>query len=160
MSRFSYLLLCSFLCLFTACGGDGAATEGEEGVNSYTEAQLAEQQEASTKMMVIHDEAMARMGEMTSYEKAVTQELASGELTPDRQSQLEAVLEKLTDANDDMMEWMPTMRPADDLLQSGEHDRVMKHYMEQIERANQVDMQINQSIEMAKTAMDATVEAQ
>ena len=122
--------------LLSACGGgDTAAVE-----QATLEATRTAQETAYQAMMDGHDRVMPMMGKLTSAERTIAGMLEAGDLEDSRKDLLEAAKEQLTDANDDMMEWMKGLKSLDQLRSEMDNDAIMTYLKEEAADIAKVEM--------------------
>ncbi|MEM9984979.1 MAG: hypothetical protein AAF804_07765 [Bacteroidota bacterium] len=99
--------------LGAACGSDNGNESTETSSETTTDSSTPEA-ELSEKVMGIHDEAMARMGEIYQLSKGLESELDSLKKTKytGRVQEIKAALSDLKEADQGMREWMRAYDPS------------------------------------------------
>ncbi|WP_266202337.1 hypothetical protein [Pontibacter kalidii] len=132
MKRYLILLVLP-LALFSACqSGDSGQEEKEE---------------LETKVLAIHDEAMARMGEIFKLRRSlrVTRDtLEAQQADSTALLSLEREIDGLNKADEAMMQWMRQYKAPDTL----QHEQAMQYLQQELTK-----------IERVQTIMDSTIKA-
>ncbi len=124
-------LLVAVLLTLSACG------------NSRQE---AAQQKAWDEMMVIHDEVMPRMSEITALGKSIQAALADTTLQSGLRADAEKVLDDLAAADNAMWDWMYALQQLPDLRQKIKHEDIMAYIQEETKKITEVKNQMLSSI--------------
>lgn len=118
------------------------------------ESQNAEQQKLWDEMMAIHDEIMPAMGEIFKYSKELQTHLDSTEVETALQSEIEATIEQLNQADDGMMDWMAALKQPSELKESMNHKEIMEYLKTEHEKIEVVKQQMEESIENGKKMVE------
>ena len=137
--RFFFLTAATVFLL--ACGSDPAATD-----RTFTEAELAKQEAAYNEMMEAHDRVMPRMGEIFQLNRSLETQL-SGETPTADSTTVRAMIESLTTAEDDMMEWMSELEPLDSLRTELDHAAIMGYIETENQAILRVEKDMNRGLE-------------
>ena len=118
-----FLLAALMVTLLVACGDNPK--------NSEEAAQFAQQNEAYDQMMVVHDEVMPKMSDISRTRRALKSHLDNPDLTPAMKKKVMENINGLNDADDGMMDWMRNIEKPRNLRDAKSHDEVMNYYMQQ-----------------------------
>lgn len=135
------------LVLFTLLLALAACAETAADAPDFTEEELAAQTAAYDEMMEAHDRVMPRMGEIfqlnRSLESQLPEEAAADDSTA---AQVRTMIERLTAAEDGMMNWMSELEPLDSLRTEMDHAAIMQYIDTEDAEIQQVEADMNNSI--------------
>ena len=101
-------------------------------------------QTAWDEMMVIHDEVMPKMSEITRLRKQITAQDSTSE-----------IISQLTNAEDGMWDWMNTLTPLE-ALKEMEEVEALELLKTEMSEVTEVSKMMNKSIEAGKTLLTTT----
>ncbi|MBK8878269.1 MAG: hypothetical protein IPN74_06870 [Haliscomenobacter sp.] len=143
MKTFSYTLAALLLFALAGCGNEKKAQE-------------AEQVQLRSELMVVHDEVMPMMGELTSLAGQLKQTLqADSTLAPDVRAQMETAVAQMTEAEEGMMDWMANFKQPENLRAEMDHKAIMAYLSEEKDKISEVGAQIKSGIETGKALVAA-----
>lgn len=102
-------------------------------------------------IFVVHDEAMARMGEIHRLKKELRNILrnVSSPLDTDAREKVSQVLVHLDKADNGMMSWMASFKQPNSLRQQMSHDEIMAYMKAEKVKVDAVKTDIEESITAA-----------
>lgn len=135
------LLLFTLLLLLAACAG--TSTEAP----NFTEEEMAAQAAAYDEMMEAHDRVMPRMGEIFQLNRSLESQLPEDAAADDSTAaQVRSMIERLTAAEDGMMNWMSELEPLDSLRTEMDHAAIMQYIETEDAEIQEVEAEMNNSI--------------
>jgi hypothetical protein len=136
-----FMLLTLPLLFGLACAG----TDSE--APAFSEEELQAQQAAFDEMMEAHDRVMPRMGEIFQLNRSLESQLGEAAPEDSTTAQVRAVIDRLTQAEDGMMNWMSELEPLDSLRTNLDHAAIMQYLETEQQKIRQVEEEMNSSIE-------------
>jgi len=120
---------------FLACNGpvkQEEKTSTEEASGKFNTEQLAAQQEAWDKVMVIHDEVMPKMGAMHSLTKALKENWETNDqLDAAAKDSFSIAIQEMESADEGMWDWMHKLKQLKPLRESESHEAILTYLGEQ-----------------------------
>lgn len=125
-----YLLtLCSLLFL-VACGDNPQ--------NAQEEQQFSEQSAAFDKVMVVHDDVMPKMSDISRVRRGLEKYLDDPEMNASLKERVQENVDGLNNADDAMMNWMRNIQQPRKLRKDKSHAEVMAYFDQQMQEIEQV----------------------
>lgn len=131
------VLILLFILSLTACG-------------KFSKDEMAKQQDAYAGMMEAHDRVMPRMGEMHELEEQLTAFTEDASLNDTLKNQVLIVIDKLRNADEDMMSWMQEIKPLEQLQAEMDQQSIMAYLAEEDKKIRIVENAMESSISAAK----------
>lgn len=131
------VLILLFILSLTACG-------------KFSKDEMAKQQDAYAGMMEAHDRVMPRMGEMHELEEQLTAFTEDASLNDTLKNQVLIVIDKLRNADEDMMSWMREIKPLEQLQAEMDQQSIMAYLAEEDKKIRIVENAMESSISAAK----------
>ncbi len=148
-STFLFFLLAGAVYLLNACAGETGAG------GKYSKEQLEEQQNLWNAVMSIHDPIMARMGDINRMTGELQGILDSNVSLQDSMKQkIEETIGQLNAADEDMMDWMNTLRQLDDLRMETSHTSILQYLKDRERAIKKVQGEVLVSIEEGQKLLD------
>ncbi len=113
--------------------------------------QEQEQHQLFYEVMAVHDEAMAKMGELSRVHRQLQEKLATIDSTnvAERETIAKAI-ESLEYADGGMMEWMANVQQLEQLRETKKHEEIMGYLQVEKQKVDQLQQAILASIEKGK----------
>ena len=111
---------------------------GDSPQNTPEEQQFAEQSEAFDRVMVIHDDVMPKMSDISRVRRALKQHLDNPESDASIKAKVQENIDGLNDADEAMMSWMRNIQQPRKLRKEKSHAEVMAYFAEQMKEIEQV----------------------
>jgi hypothetical protein len=123
-----------FLALtLSACGNQGGNQQAAQSEATPADEQLWDE------LMAVHDDVMPKIGDMRRISKQLEDMQESGEnLSAEMQERINLALQKLSDAEETMMDWMRNLKQLEPLRDSMDEQGVMDYLNAEKEKINQV----------------------
>ena len=116
----------------------------------FSKDEMAKQQDAYASMMEAHDRVMPRMGEMHELEEQLTAFTEDASLNDTLKNQVLIVIDKLRNADEDMMSWMQEIKPLEQLQAEMDQQSIMAYLAEEDKKIRIVENAMESSISAAK----------
>jgi hypothetical protein len=110
----------------------------------------AEQEQAWDEMMVIHDEVMPRLKNISDLSGTISKVLSSGNLPDHLRTEAEQINQQLLNAEKEMWDWMYALRQLPDLRQQASHQEIMAYLDTETNNIRAVNKAILSSIASAE----------
>lgn len=125
-----FLLTLVMITLVLACG--------DSPQNAQEEQQFATQSEAFDKVMVVHDDVMPKMSDISRVRRALKKHLDNPQLDEAAKANIQENIDGLNEADDAMMNWMRNIQQPRKLRKERSHEEVMTYFEEQMREIEQV----------------------
>lgn len=132
--------------LLTICSLFFLVACGDSPQNAEEEAQFAEQNEAFDAMMVVHDDVMPKMSDISRVRRALKGHLGNEELSAEAKAKIQENIDGLNNADDGMMNWMRNVQQPRKLRKTKSHDEIMQYFaaqkaeIEKVQRAMETNI--------------------
>ncbi|MFK7936984.1 MAG: hypothetical protein AB8G22_25945 [Saprospiraceae bacterium] len=133
-----YLLTIFSFLLMVACG--------DSPQNAQEEAQFAEQSEAFDKVMVVHDDVMPKMSDISRVRRTLKKHLDNPEVEATVKAKIQENIDGLNHADDAMMNWMRNIQQPRKLRKDKSHDQVMTYFNDQMQEIEKVQRSMEANI--------------
>lgn len=115
------ILLTIFSLLFLMACGDNPQ-------NAQEEAQFAQQNEAFDAMMIVHDDVMPKMSDISRVRRALKGHLDDPELSTEAKAKIQENIDGLNAADEGMMSWMRNIKQPRKLRQTMSHEEILDYF--------------------------------
>lgn len=137
MKLFQIIALAVVSVFFFACGNNAEQQEAEQA--SWDE------------MMVVHDEVMPKMAEISSLRRDLKARMEALDSTQTEQAAtIDATLAQLDAADIGMMNWMGDLQQLSDLRENNSHEEIMAYLKQEQEKVKKVKEDMLLAIEAGK----------
>jgi len=150
MKYLKILLLFSLIVPFFGCQENTNAEQKQSGEENA--AGRDDEKMLRDGIFVVHDEAMAKMGEIHRLKKQLRDISRNPSLTLDSitREEVTQVLVQLDNAGNGMMEWMASFKQPMTLRKQKSHDEIMTYLAEEKSKVDAVSTNISSSVDVAK----------
>jgi len=150
MKNFKLLLLFSLILPFLGCQENASGDQKQSGEENS--AARDDENMLRDGIFVVHDEAMAKMGEIHRLKKQLRDLSRNPSVTLDSltREEMTLVLVQLDNAGNGMMDWMASFKQPMSLREQKSHDEIMAYLNNEKGKVDVVSTNISKSIEVAK----------
>ena len=114
--------------------------------------QQALEHEAWDNMMVIHDEVMPLMGKLNTNSRQLKSYMSENEVSEDAKASIEAMIVRLENANEGMMDWMADVHATspEEARETQDHEAIMAGIQASTETVEKVNSDMKSALEDSK----------
>lgn len=141
MKILQILTLIAFGSLLVACNGKTAEQEQA-------------QQELWDEMMVVHDEVMPKMGEISSLRRQLKAKMEAMDSTETEMiASVDATMAQLDAADIGMMDWMGALTQLPELRENKNHEQIMAYLEEEKAKVDKVKTDMLNALEAGRSKL-------